>query len=122
MLRASNLDASGGKVRLDCRARNHRQDRASELSGMCRRCAANKLALLSGPPRTGCWRQPMPRRPARFSSPAFQPALSRVERRATGVYYTPCEIVQLIVGLTLDPPTTRPRPPRVLAVAWGAAE
>jgi methylase of polypeptide subunit release factors len=57
-----------------------------------------------------------------FSTPTCQPALSRAERRAAGVYYTPPEIVELIVELTLDQLKTSQRPPRILDPACGAGE
>ena len=76
----------------------------------------------------------MPRRRASPFSPAsHEPALSRPERRATGVYYTPPEIVRLIVELTLSsqraplaprvynaPPAAPPL--RILDPACGAGE
>jgi adenine-specific DNA-methyltransferase len=59
----------------------------------------------------------------RFSAAACQPALSRHERRENGVYYTPPEIVRLIVELTLRPLlASRGAPPRVLDPACGAGE
>ena len=54
-----------------------------------------------------------------FSPPAHEPQLSRDQRRAGGVYYTPPEIVRLIVDLTLEPLRG---PPRVLDPACGAGE
>jgi methylase of polypeptide subunit release factors len=64
----------------------------------------------------------MPRRTRLFSVPEHQPALVRAQRRALGVYYTPPEIVRLIVDLTLGQPTANKRPPRVLDPACGAGE
>ncbi len=64
----------------------------------------------------------MPRRSRLFSPPAFQPVLSRAERRASGVYYTPPEIVRRIVELTLSNLSTPRQPPRVLDPACGAGE
>src|SRR5262245_31614668 len=58
----------------------------------------------------------------RFSRPVCQSVLSRSERRATGVYYTPPEIVRLMVELTLGGETTSDHPPRVLDPACGAGE
>jgi SAM-dependent methyltransferase len=57
-----------------------------------------------------------------FSPPICQPVLPRAERRACGVYYTPPEIVQLIVDLALAEVEIRNRPPRVLDPACGAGE
>ena len=39
----------------------------------------------------------------RYSAPAGEPQLARAARRALGAYYTPPEIVKLIVDLTLQP-------------------
>src|SRR5262249_30014069 len=55
-----------------------------------------------------------------FSPPAHQPRLSREAQRAGGVYYTPPEIVRLIVDLTLPPRAKQP--PRVIDPACGAGE
>jgi len=66
------------------------------------------------------------RRTTAFSPPALEPQLSRARRRATGVYYTPPEIVQLIVELTLAPLLDATRhvaaPLRILDPACGAGE
>jgi SAM-dependent methyltransferase len=64
----------------------------------------------------------MPRRPAHPYSPATdEPALSRADRRAAGVYYTPPEIARQIVDLTLAPLRKASREPlRVLDPACGA--
>jgi len=68
----------------------------------------------------------MARRSSAFSPPTQEPQLSRDARRATGVYYTPPEIVRLIVELTLGPlrPHRGPleKPLRVLDPACGAGE
>jgi SAM-dependent methyltransferase len=56
-----------------------------------------------------------------FSPPPCEPHLRREERRATGVYYTPREIVRLILDLTLDP-SLAGQPPRILDPACGAGE
>jgi adenine-specific DNA-methyltransferase len=66
----------------------------------------------------------MPRRQQRYSSPACQPALPRDTRRATGVYYTPPEIVRWIVDLTLGPllGANLQRPLQILDPACGAGE
>ncbi|HZN35205.1 MAG TPA: N-6 DNA methylase, partial [Pirellulaceae bacterium] len=68
----------------------------------------------------------MPRHPRRatFSAPLGQPQLAREERRALGAYYTPPEIVRLIVELTLEPLLAErpPEPPRVIDPACGAGE
>jgi SAM-dependent methyltransferase len=61
-----------------------------------------------------------------FSRPLHEPQLARDERRATGVYYTPPEIVRLIVDLTLEPllgsDVRSATPPRILDPACGAGE
>jgi adenine-specific DNA-methyltransferase len=57
-----------------------------------------------------------------FSLPDCQPQLSRQARRATGVYYTPPEIVRLIVDLALAPLLSESSPPNVLDLACGAGE
>src|SRR5262245_48592605 len=57
-----------------------------------------------------------------FSPPVCQPVLSRAERRAVGAYYTPTEIVRLIVDLTLGEHGANDGPPRVLDPACGAGE
>ncbi len=64
----------------------------------------------------------MARPPRLFSVPAHQPALPHAQRRARGVYYTPVEIVRLIVDLTLGQQSSLKRPPRVLDPACGAGE
>src|SRR5262245_37140904 len=56
-----------------------------------------------------------------FSPPACQPTLSRAERRATGIYYTPPEIVRLILDLALEG-LDASKPPRLLDPACGAGE
>jgi len=48
--------------------------------------------------------------------------LSRAERKATGAYYTPPEIVRLIVDLTLGQRKTSDQPPHILDFACGAGE
>lgn len=60
----------------------------------------------------------------RFSPAACQPRLTRASRRARGVYYTPLEIVRLIVDLTLGPllPGTPEHPLQILDPACGAGE
>lgn len=57
-----------------------------------------------------------------FSPPACQPVLPRAERRAVGAYYTPTELVRLIVDLTLGEQGVNDGPPRVLDPACGAGE
>src|SRR5213592_458098 len=65
----------------------------------------------------------MGRRARQFSSPACQPRLSRPERKRLGVFYTPAEIVRLIVELVLEPQcTAATSAPRVLDPACGAGE
>ena len=65
-----------------------------------------------------------PHIPARFSRPPHEPQLARAERRATGVYYTPPEIVRQIVDLTLGPLFLAPNrrasstPPAAPASFW----
>ena len=56
-----------------------------------------------------------------FSPPACQPVLARAQRKATGVYYTPPEIVRLIFDLALDK-SSASQPPRILDPACGAGE
>src|SRR5438552_17550010 len=65
----------------------------------------------------------MGRRARQFSSPACQPRLSRPERKRLGAFYTPPEIVRLIVELVLEPQCTAgASAPRVLDPACGAGE
>ncbi|MDX1948784.1 MAG: N-6 DNA methylase [Pirellulaceae bacterium] len=54
----------------------------------------------------------------RYSSPLHEPVLPRAQRRATGVYYTPPEVVRDIVALTLEP--LAEARPRLLDPACGA--
>jgi SAM-dependent methyltransferase len=63
----------------------------------------------------------MAQRLRHFSAPACQPKLSRSERKAAGVYYTPLEIVRLILDRTLGA-TSGGQPPRILDPACGAGE
>src|SRR5262245_3735152 len=56
-----------------------------------------------------------------FSPPACQPALARTQRRVTGVYYTPPEIVRLVLDLAIDK-SSASQPPRILDPACGAGE
>jgi SAM-dependent methyltransferase len=60
--------------------------------------------------------------PRRFSLPQGEPQLPRVVRRATGVYYTPPEVVREIVSLTLAPLLENGgnKSPRILDPACGA--
>jgi SAM-dependent methyltransferase len=60
--------------------------------------------------------------PLRFSPPADEPRLPREVRRALGAYYSPPEIVRLVVDLVLAPLLTSEEPPRVLDPACGAGE
>jgi len=64
----------------------------------------------------------MPTRLRIFSQPACQPQLSPGERKRGGVFYTPPEIVRLMVDLTLQPMLDGTLPPRVLDPACGAGE
>jgi SAM-dependent methyltransferase len=64
----------------------------------------------------------MSRRLRFFSPPVCEPVLSRADRRAAGVYYTPPEIVQRILHLTLGQQDATDSPPRVLDPACGAGE
>lgn len=62
---------------------------------------------------------------SRFSPPLSEPALTRQARRASGVYYTPAEVVHYIIERTLLPgistaPSGAPRVPRILDPACGA--
>src|SRR5688572_3004104 len=66
---------------------------------------------------------PMSRRRApAFTTPACEPQISRERRRAGGIYYTPPEIVQLIVERTLSPLLRQRSPLRILDPACGAGE
>ena len=68
----------------------------------------------------------MPSRTRRspFSAPLGEPQLAREQRRALGAYYTPPEVVRLIIELTLEPLLAEsPRDsPRVIDPACGAGE
>jgi adenine-specific DNA-methyltransferase len=70
----------------------------------------------------------MPQRLRLFSPPACRPELSRAGQKASGVYYTPPQIVRSIVDWTLEPWLDLPcaadgdSPPRVLDLACGAGE
>src|SRR5262245_9162063 len=67
----------------------------------------------------------MPRRNPRpaFSAPHSEPTLARAERRALGAYYTPPEIVELILKLALEPAMSHScQPPAVIDPACGAGE
>jgi SAM-dependent methyltransferase len=68
----------------------------------------------------------MPGGDSAFSPPAFEPQLSRAARRARGVYYTPPEIVRLIVDLALTSKrgllAQADIPPRIIDPACGAGE
>src|SRR5205823_14922088 len=65
----------------------------------------------------------MGRTTRQFSPPECQPRLSRPERKRLGVFYTPPEIVRLIVELVLQPQCiAATSPPRVLDPACGAGE
>lgn len=58
-----------------------------------------------------------------FSTPKCQPQLSRQQRKRLGIFYTPPEIVRLIVELVLRPQSLKgPASPRVLDHACGAGE
>jgi hypothetical protein len=58
----------------------------------------------------------------RLSAPLSEPELTRHERRAGGVYYTPAEVVRYIVERTLSPDIFAGSPPaaRILDPACGA--
>lgn len=62
----------------------------------------------------------MPR--LRFTPPPAEPQLPRATRKQCGIYYTPPEMVRLVVELTLTPDFSGERPPRVLDPACGAGE
>jgi len=65
----------------------------------------------------------MTARHAGFTTPPHEPKLAREERRALGAYYTPPEIVELIVKLALEPALARQsHPPMVIDPACGAGE
>jgi type I restriction-modification system DNA methylase subunit len=58
-----------------------------------------------------------------FSRPECEPLLARDARKAAGVYYTPPEVVRLIVELTLAPQSScTNRAPTILDIACGAGE
>jgi adenine-specific DNA-methyltransferase len=63
----------------------------------------------------------MPRRLRLFTVPAPAALMSRDERRATGSFYTPPELVRLVVEWTLGP-AMKDQPPRVLDPSCGAGE
>lgn len=68
----------------------------------------------------------MARRIRQFSPPAFEPKLSRIARKSLGIYYTPPEIVQRIVELTIAPLLSESKnklqPLRILDPSCGAGE
>jgi SAM-dependent methyltransferase len=55
-------------------------------------------------------------------TPPLEPARSRDERRALGAYYTPPEIVRVVVDRVLGPLLARAAAPRVLDPACGGGE
>jgi adenine-specific DNA-methyltransferase len=63
----------------------------------------------------------MPRRLPLFTVPAPAASMSRDERRAAGSFYTPPELVRLVVEWTLRPAMSD-QPPRVLDPSCGAGE
>ncbi len=59
----------------------------------------------------------------KFSTPKCEPVLARDARKATGVYYTPPEVVRLMVELTLGPHRScAGSAPSILDMACGAGE
>jgi SAM-dependent methyltransferase len=65
----------------------------------------------------------MARRLKQFSPAACQPRLSRPEQKRLGAFYTPPEIVRLILELVLRPQCgAKASPPRILDPACGAGE